>query len=111
MENDLIKESEDEFYFEIREKDIHVNDILALGVSEFVIKEEIFLRKFYGDRFLEFTGRENELVDDSKKSISKVNLDEIEKISIVQELIDNLSRSEFNQNLGSVLAKIREEEE
>lgn len=110
MENKLIEEMENEFFSEICDKQIEISDLEFIGVPELALQEESFLRNIYGDGFVLNDNDQNSNIDASKRSITKVNLNEIEKMSEVTYLIDELKNSKFNSNLDIVMSKIKEEE-
>lgn len=111
MDNKLILDMENELENEIKMEKISLEDLNHFGFSESILKQEIFLKQIYGDDFIDIETSQKTTIDDTKKMISKISLNEIEKISVVQQLMDKLKDTEFNQNLNYVMIKLREEED
>ena len=110
MENENVEKLENEFYSEVHDKDVKLQDLKNLGVTETFLKEEALLRNIYGDKIL--LGDENSgNVDLTKKTVTKIDLNEIEKMDEVKMFIEKLSNDEVNTNIEYVLAKIKKEEE
>ena len=109
MENENSEKLENEFYSEFNEKKVTLQDLKNFG-SQDVFKEEAILRSIYGDKILlneESSGQ----VDSTKKTVTKIDLNEIEKMDEVKLFMEKFSNDEVNSNIELVLAKIKKEAE
>ena len=111
MDNKLYLNIENEFDNEIKKEKIMIEDLKQLGFSESTLQQEVYLRNIYGDDFIDIENNQESLIDDSKKVISRISINEIEKMSNVKELMDKMKETEFNKNLNFVMIKIREEDD
>lgn len=105
MENKIISVLENEFQSEIEFREVEIEDLTFLGLGETCLKGEVFLRTKYGDDFLDGEKDPGAGVDISKKTISKVETEELSRTSELSAIIDSLIGSEFNNNLKYVLTK------
>ena len=100
---------ENEFYSEVSEKNVTIQNLKDIGVTDLLLKEEAIMRSKYGDKIL-LSEEDFGVVDVTKKAVTKIDLNEIEKMDEVKTLIEELTNSEVNSNIEFVLAKIRKEE-
>ena len=110
MENKQLENVKNDFFSEIKDESVTIEQLQSAGVSEQTIKSEIFLRKKFGDEIL-FTDKKVTEVDESKKKITKIDIAEIERMNNLMKYIENLKSSDFNKNLDVVVAKILSEQE
>ena len=104
MDNEIIKDLKNEFYCETKEKNITIEDLKKAGVSELVIKSEIYLKKLYGEDIILIEEAETS-IDLSKKKIEKVDLSEINKISEFTKKIDDVSNTDFDRFVEIINSK------
>lgn len=100
---------ENEFYSEVNEKNVTIQNLKDIGVTDLLLKEEAIMRSKYGDKIL-LSEEDFGVVDVTKKTVTKIDLNEIEKMDEVKTLIEELTNNEVNSNIEFVLAKIRKEE-
>ena len=100
---------ENEFYSEVNEKNVTIQNLKDIGVTDLLLKEEAIMRSKYGDKIL-LSEEDFGVVDVTKKAVTKIDLNEIEKMDEVKTLIEELTNNEVNSNIEFVLAKIRKEE-
>ena len=82
MENNLINDFKNEFNIEVSSKNISAQDLKKSGVSDLVLKSEIYLKKYYGEDIL-LNEEAETVVDVSQTKIEKVDLNEINKIFFI----------------------------
>lgn len=105
MDNNLINKYKSEFRSEIANSKVSVDELKKMGVTDFALQSEIFLRKHYGEDIL----MEDDVVvevDVSKKKIEKVDLKKISSVSELTKYIDEIPRSEFDRNVELMLTKV-----
>ena len=110
MENSLLDNYKKEFRSEIANASISVDNLKSVGISNFTLQSEIYLRKFYGEDILMDDDLEVE-IDLSKKKIEKVDLKKINSVSELTKYIDDISKSEFDSAVEVLLTKINRDEE
>jgi len=108
MENEVIEDLKNEFYAEYKSKKISVDDLKKAGVSESLLKTEIFLRNIYGDDII-LNEEVETVVDLAQKKVEKVDLTEINKISELTKLIDNVSNTDFDRFVEVINSKATKE--
>ena len=111
MDNNLILSLENEYENEIEKEKVSIEDLKHLGVLETTLQQEALLRGIYGDGFIDIENSVQSNIDDTKKTITRISLNEIEKISVVKELMEGLKDTEFNKNLNMVTIRLRNEDD
>lgn len=110
MDNDYGKILEDEFYFETQKKNITLSDLSGLGATSALVKGETLLRQRYGDKIF-LSKEELAQIDERKKSVTKIDLAEIEKVDQLKAYIDEVSADPNNAGIEYLVAKAAREEE
>ena len=110
MDENLLNKYKKEFRQEILQTNISIDNLKKIGVSDFTLLSEIFLRKYYGDDILLEEETETE-IDLSKKKIEKVDLQKINSVSELSKYIEDISKSEFDSNVEMLLTKIENDDD
>ena len=110
MDNILLDNYKKEFRREISKASITADSLKKLGVSDFVLQSEIYLRQFYGEDVLMDEELEVD-IDLSKRKIEKVDLKKINSVSELTKYIDDISKSEFDSAVEILLTKIERDDE
>ena len=105
IDNKIIEDLKNEFYIETKNCNVTAEDLKSAGVSDLVLKSEIYLKSLYGDDII-FDEEVSGEIDLSKKKVEKINLNELNKITELSKFIDSISASEFDKNLEILNAKI-----
>ena len=108
MDNNLIDKYKREFRSEIANTNILADNLKKIGVTDFALQSEVYLRKYYGEDILMEEDVEVE-IDLSKKKIEKVDLKKINSVSELTKYIDEIPRSEFDKNVEIMLTKIEKD--
>lgn len=109
MENNFAKSLEDEFLSEAQNRVVTIEDLTSLGVSEQILKEEALLRNIYGDKIL-LSNEDIINIDDTKKTVTKIDLNEIEKADKLKVFVEEISKNETNSSIDYIVAKLAREE-
>lgn len=109
MENNFAKSLEDEFLSEAQNRVVTIEDLTSLGVSEQILKEEALLRNIYGDKIL-LSNEDIINIDDTKKTVTKIDLNEIEKADKLKAFVEEISKNETNSSIDYIVAKLAREE-
>ena len=109
MGNQKINEFKKEFSNEINEREIDVELLKTLKISNSVLQAEVFLRKIFGDEIYTPKKIEDEVV--GEKAIVKLTEEDMLFDNQVNEITDNIADVEFDNNVGLLLSKLNEEED
>ena len=105
MNDSLLEKYKKEFKREISKTTISADNLKKIGISDFALQSEIYLRNFYGEDILMNEELEVEF-DPSKKKIEKVDLSKINSVSELSKYIEDVSNSEFDSAVEVMLTKI-----
>lgn len=108
MEKILIDNLKNEFYDDIKNCKVGVEDLKKFNCGENSMSAEIFLKSIYGEDIIIDEDIKTD-VDLTKKKIEKVDLNELGKISELTNYINDIPKSEFNEKLDIVMSKIKSE--
>lgn len=109
MENSLLSDLKKEFCIEIKNNVVTLQELKKMGVSDFALKSEIFLRNLYGEDIL-INEEIEKMVDITKQKVEKVDLTEISKISEVTKMVDDVSNTDFDRFVEYLNSKGSREE-
>ena len=110
MDNQVkIKEFKKLFSDEINERNIDVDILKKLKVSQSVLEAEVFLRKIFGDEI--YVPKKVEAEITGQKEIVRLTEEDMIFDTQVREICDNIADVEFDNNVGLILSKISDEEE
>ncbi|MBQ8425994.1 MAG: hypothetical protein IJX17_08285 [Clostridia bacterium] len=108
MDNNLVDDLKNEFSIEVENHKISAQDLKKFGVSDIVLKSEIYLKKYYGEDIL-LNEEAETVVDVSQTKIEKVDLNEINKISELTKMIDDVSNTDFDRFVEYLSSKASKE--
>lgn len=87
---------------EINETNISIEDLKKCGISDEILAYECALRKFYGDDILRKT-EIDEIESTDGRTITKVDLNEMQIDNQFKAICEEIESSEFDQNLDIIV--------
>jgi hypothetical protein len=102
----ILTNFENEYYTEIKDCKVKIEDLKKFGVSAKVLSSEIYLYEIYGD---EIVHNENldDLVDGAQKRVVKLGESEKSLNNEYLTICEKIENNEFDNNLEKLLIKVK----
>lgn len=97
---------ENEYADEIESGEIEVEDLLGVQIPENALKCEIYLRKIYGDEFVQDKSEESVEVS-GKAVVEKLGEKDLSVNKTLNERLVEIEKDPFNNSLESLLARVK----
>ena len=107
--NEIVKfdDYKKEFYEEIRDIYVKIDDLKDLKISDKIFASEIALRRVFGDEIS--VSKFADVADGEEKTISKLDMQDIEFDASIREICEKVVDPDFDSEVDLLRASITEE--
>lgn len=102
-----VEEYKKEYYEEIRNISVQVENLNELKISNEILAAEVSLRKVFGDEIP--NEKFDELDNDENKAVSKLDAGDIEFDGTVREICERVVDQKFDSELDILMSYVHEE--
>ena len=104
--NNELEEYKKEYYEEIRNINVQVENLSELKISNDVLAAEVALRRVFGDEIP--NEKFDELDNDDNKAVSKLDAGDIEFDGTVRDICERVVDSKFDSELDILMTFVQE---